>query len=116
MTKIAIVEDNSGIRESLAVLINGNNGLRCVGAYANAENAVKEMPSNWPDVALMDINLPRMSGIECVAKLKAIRPALHVVMLTVYADNEKIFRSLQSGASGYLLKQTPPSEILNAIN
>src|SRR6187200_3414155 len=95
-TKIGIVEDNSGIRESLAVLINGTNGLRCVGTHANAEAAIKSMPLNWPDVVLMDINLPRMSGIECVAKLKELRPGLLVIMLTVYPENEKIFQSLQA--------------------
>jgi DNA-binding NarL/FixJ family response regulator len=116
MIKVSIVEDDSGIRESLAIVINGSEGFRCLSTFANAELATRDLPSNWPDVVLMDINLPKMSGIECVAKLKALRPALHVIMLTVYADNEKIFRSLQSGASGYLLKQTPPSEILNAIN
>jgi DNA-binding NarL/FixJ family response regulator len=115
-TKIGIVEDNSGIRESLAVLINGTNGLRCVGTYANAEAALKNMPLNWPDVVLMDINLPRMSGIECVAKLKELRPTLLVIMLTVYPENEKIFQSLQAGATGYLLKESSPMEIVGAIH
>src|SRR5436190_22982567 len=115
-TKVSIIEDDAGIRESLAIVINGSEGFRCLSTFPNAEVATRDLPSNWPDVVLMDINLPKMSGIECVAKLKTLRPALQAIMLTVYADNEKIFRSLQAGASGYLLKQTPPAEILSAIN
>ncbi len=116
MTRVSVVEDDAGIRESLSIVINGSVGFRCISAYPNAEIALQEIPRNAPDVVLMDINLPKMSGIECVAKLKAVCPTLHFIMLTVYADNEKIFRSLQSGATGYLLKQTPPAEILSAID
>lgn len=115
VTKVAIIEDDSGLRESLAILINGSGGFHCTGTYSTAEAALKNLPCDWPDVVLMDINLPQMSGIECVAKLKEIRPALQVIMLTVYVDNEKIFRSLQAGASGYLIKQTAPAELLAAI-
>ncbi len=113
--KVAIVEDDAGVRECLSVVMNGTAGFRCVGAYGNAESALKNLPSDWPDVILMDINLPQMSGIELVAKLKAMRPALQVIMLTVYIDSEQIFQSLQAGASGYLIKQTPPSQILEAL-
>jgi DNA-binding NarL/FixJ family response regulator len=113
--KVAIVEDDSGFREGLAFMINGTAGFRCVGSYPNAEVALKQMPREWPDVVLMDINLPEMLGIECVSKLKEMRPALHIVMLTVYLDNEQIFNSLKAGASGYLLKKTPPAKILEAI-
>ncbi len=113
--KVAIVEDDAGVRESLTVVINGTTGFRCVGSFPNAELALKNIPRDWPDVALMDINLPHMSGIELVAKLKEMRPTLQVIMLTVYVDSEKIFQALQAGASGYLIKQTPPSEILNAL-
>jgi DNA-binding NarL/FixJ family response regulator len=115
MIKVAIVEDDTRFRESLSILINGATEFQCVGAFGNAEAALQQIPQNWPDVVLMDINLPNISGIECVAKLKAARPALQFVMLTVYMDDEKIFSSLQAGASGYLLKQTPPVEILAAI-
>lgn len=115
MTKVAIVEDNAGIRESLAILINGSPGFQCIGTFPSAEVALQKLPQGWPDVILMDINLPEMSGIECVAKLKVMQPALHVIMLTVYVDSEQIFKSLQAGASGYLLKQTSPAEILAAI-
>jgi DNA-binding NarL/FixJ family response regulator len=113
--KVAIVEDDSGVREGLTFVINGTSGFRCTGSYANAEAALKLIPADWPDVVLMDINLPHMSGIECVAKLKAQRAALQFIMLTVYVDSEQIFQSLQAGASGYLIKQTPPAEILEAV-
>jgi DNA-binding NarL/FixJ family response regulator len=113
--KVAIVEDNSGVRESLAVLINGTAGFRCIGTYANAESALKQLPQNWPDIILMDINLPQMSGIECVARLKALRPAVHIVMLTVQVDSEQIFKSLKAGAGGYLVKQASPTEIMEAL-
>lgn len=116
MIKVAIVEDNSGIRESLAVLINGAPGFSCAGSFPSAEAALKKMRSDWPDVVLMDINLPEMSGIECVAKLKEQRPSLQVIMLTVYVDTDQIFASLQAGASGYLLKETSHVEILGAIS
>ena len=113
--KVAIVEDDAGIRESLAVLINGTAGLRCIGTYPNAELALKILPENWPDAILMDINLPQMSGIDCVAKLKAVNNALRVLMLTVHVDSELIFKSLKAGADGYLVKQTSPVEILEAL-
>jgi DNA-binding NarL/FixJ family response regulator len=97
-------------------MIDGAPGFRCAGAYAHAEAALKQMPRDWPDVVLMDINMPEMSGIECVAKLKELRPTLQVIMFTVYVDNDQIFQSLQAGASGYLIKQTPHAEILAAIS
>src|SRR5947207_6560363 len=112
--KVAIVEDDAGIRESLSILINGSPDFRCIGTHANAETALKLLPRDWPDVLLMDIHLPKMSGIDCVAKLKELKPDLLIVMLTVYADNDLIFKSLMAGASGYLLKHTPPSAILPA--
>jgi DNA-binding NarL/FixJ family response regulator len=113
--KVSIVEDDTRFRESLEVLINGAEGFRCVGAYPNAEVALREIPVNWPDVLLMDINLPKISGITCVSKLKAMRPALQVIMLTAYMDAEQIFDSLKAGASGYLLKKTSLSKILEAM-
>jgi DNA-binding NarL/FixJ family response regulator len=113
--RVAIVEDDSGFRESLAVLIGGADEFRCVGSYPNAEIALKGISREWPDVVLMDINLPQMSGIECVAKLKQLKPTLQIMMLTVYLDNEQIFNSLKAGASGYLLKKTSPAKIMDAI-
>src|ERR1035438_7215356 len=113
--KVAIIEDDKRVRENFAVLIDGADGFRCVGTYANAERALKQMPGKWPDVVLMDINLPNMSGIDCVARLKEVRPTLQIIMLTVYMDDDQIFRSLKNGANGYLLKKTPPAKILEAI-
>src|SRR5262252_1139263 len=95
--KISIVEDNAGMRESVAMLLNDAPGLRCVSAYATAEAAVSDLPAKKPDVALVDINLPGMSGIECVAKLKARLPELQVLMLTTYEESEFIFNSLRAG-------------------
>ncbi len=113
--RVSIVEDKAGIRKSLAVLINGSSGFACISTFPNAEVALAEMPRDWPDVVLMDINLPEMSGIVCAKKLKTIRPTLQIIMLTVYVENENIFKSLIAGASGYLIKDTPPTEILEAI-
>jgi DNA-binding NarL/FixJ family response regulator len=113
--KVAVVEDDKRLREGLVFLLNSTSEFQCVGSYPNAEMALKQLPSDWPDVVLMDINLPNMSGIECVAKLKALRPQLQVVMLTAYVDNEQIFNSLKAGASGYLIKKTPATEILEAV-
>src|SRR5437867_3825781 len=94
--KIALVEDDSRIRSSLAVLFDGAEGFRCIGSYPNAEVALKQLPSNWPDVLVMDINLPNMSGIECVTRLKKLRPSLHILMLTICDDNQQIFDSLKA--------------------
>ncbi len=113
--KVSIVEDDECIRGSLALLIGGSPGFRCISQHATAEEALREIPNQKPDVVLMDIHLPSMSGIQCVQQLKAIRPALQVVMLTVYEDDEQVFRSLSAGASGYLLKRTAPAKILEAI-
>lgn len=113
--KVAVVEDDKRLREGLTFLLNSTSEFHCVGSCPNAEQALKQLPLDWPDVVLMDINLPNMSGIECVAKLKAQRPILQVVMLTAYVDNEQIFKSLKAGASGYLIKKTPATEILEAV-
>ncbi|HKI70996.1 MAG TPA: response regulator transcription factor [Verrucomicrobiae bacterium] len=113
--KVSIVEDNDRVRESLTSLIEGAPGFRCVGAHRSAEAALKLVPEEKPDVVLMDIHLPRLCGIDCVRKLKAIEPHLLVLMLTAYEDDDLIFQALKAGANGYLVKQTPPSEILAAI-
>jgi DNA-binding NarL/FixJ family response regulator len=116
MIAVCIVEDDQPVRESMAVLLNGSENVRCVAAYATGEAALEDMPRKKPDVALMDINLPGMSGIECVRKLKAQMPKLQVLMLTMYEDDEKVFQSLVAGASGYLVKRTSPAELLKAID
>ncbi len=113
--KVSIIEDDDWIRENLAREISRTNGFACAGAYANAEVALAEIPKAVPDVVLVDINLPKMNGIECVRKLKTLVPAVQLLMLTVYEDSDRIFNSLLAGASGYLLKRTPQAEIINAI-
>ena len=113
--KVSIVEDSRGTRESLSELIGRAPGLRCVGAHANGEQALQSIPQEIPDVVLMDINLPGMSGIECVSRLKARLPRLQVLMLTTYEESDLIFDSLRSGASGYLLKNMPPGELIQAV-
>ncbi len=113
--KVSILEDNAGMRESVALLLNQAPGLRCVSAYATAEAALSDLPSQKPDVALVDINLPGMSGIECVAKLKAQLPQLQVLMLTRYEQSDLIFDSIRAGASGYLLKHTSAEELIQAV-
>lgn len=112
---VAIVEDDRDTRESLAALLGAAPALRCVGRYPTGEKALASMAQEKPDVALVDINLPGMSGIECVAKLKAKFPTLQVLMLTTYEDSNLIFDSLRAGASGYLLKNMPPEELLAAV-
>lgn len=114
--RVAVVEDDDRIRTSLKVLLDGSSGFRCVAAYKDAESALKEVLLVKPDVVLMDISLPRMSGIDCVARLKRIIPDILVIMLTVYDDSHKIFNSLKAGAVGYILKSASPSEILLAIS
>jgi DNA-binding NarL/FixJ family response regulator len=113
--KVSIVEDDEGVRESLAALINDADGFQCVSSHPSAEDAIAQIPQKKPDVVLMDINLPNMSGIDCVRKLKEILPQTQIMMLTMYEDGEQIFNSLAAGASGYLLKRTPPSQLLEAI-
>jgi DNA-binding NarL/FixJ family response regulator len=112
---VSIVEDAQGVRDGLARLLNSSAGFRCTAAYPNAETALAELPANPPDVVLMDIDLPGMSGVECVRKLKAMLPSIRVVMLTVYENPELIFDALSAGAIGYLLKQRPSGELLNAV-
>jgi len=112
---VSIVEDDRRLRESLSILINGGENLRCLTAHATAEEALTRIPQVKPDVLLMDINLPGMSGIDCVRKLKVQMPKLQILMLTMYEDDEKVFQSLVAGASGYLVKRTSPAELLKAI-
>jgi DNA-binding NarL/FixJ family response regulator len=112
---VSIVEDDSEVRDSLAKLINSSPGYRCVSAHASAEDALEELPGVRPDVTLMDINLSGLNGVECVRKLKPMLPTMQIIMLTVYQNTEHIFNALAAGATGYLLKQTLPSELLTAI-
>jgi DNA-binding NarL/FixJ family response regulator len=113
--RVAIVEDDPRVRETLARLVDRSPGFRCVSSHPSGEDALAALPHNPPDVVLMDINLPGMNGVECVRKVKDILAQTQVMMLTVYEDTDLIFRALAAGATGYLLKQTPPGELLAAI-
>src|SRR5882724_7342994 len=112
---VSLVEDNEQLRGTLARVINRADGFRCPSHYANAEDALKNLPQVRPEVVLMDINLPGINGVECVRQLKQLLPETQVIMLTVYEDTENIFNALAAGASGYLLKRTPSAEILDGI-
>src|SRR3984957_2845745 len=113
--KVSIVEDNADMRQGVEEVLNLAPGLRCVSTHATAEAAVRDLPSQKPDVALVDINLPGMNGIECVSKLKEQLPGLQVLMLTRYEQSDMIFDSIRAGASGYLLKRTPAAELVQAV-
>ncbi len=112
---VSIVEDDAKVRASLAKLIDGSPGFRCLSQHPSAESALQELPRSNPEVVLMDINLPGLSGVECVRRLKPLLPAAQIIMLTVYQNTEHIFKALEAGATGYLLKQTPPADLLSAI-
>lgn len=113
--KVALVEDDEGIRTSLAALIRRAPSLKLAGDYPDAETALREIPRHPPDVVLMDINLPGMNGVECVRQLKAGTPEVQFLMLTVYEDSDSLFNSFRAGASGYLLKRTAATKLLQAI-
>lgn len=115
MTKIAIIEDSQVIRQSLETIVNQAPGFGCVCACATGEEALELVPRHAPDVVLMDIQLPGMSGIECTARLKQVLPSLQIVMVTVYEDTDRILKALRAGACGYLLKRSTPEQIVAAI-
>ncbi len=112
---VALVEDDRGIRETMTRLLDGTPGFRCVGAFDTGEEALQRLPSLKPAVVLVDINLPKMSGIELVAALKTEETKMLFLVLTVYEDSTKIFQALSAGASGYLLKRVSPDKLLEAI-
>jgi len=115
MTRVAIVEDNKVIRESLEAYVRTDSGLQCVCACGSAEEALAKLPEQRPDVVLMDIQLPHQSGIECTAQLKQLLPEVRIIMVTVYSDPEQIFNALRAGACGYLLKRCTPEELITAV-
>jgi DNA-binding NarL/FixJ family response regulator len=115
MINVAIVEDNDTIREGLAALINGTPGYSCVGAFGDCESFLLKLATIKVDVALMDIGLPGMNGIEGVTKAKEIKPGLNILMLTVYEESQVVFKALCAGACGYLVKKTPPLRLLESI-
>ncbi len=112
---VSIVEDNDQFRGTLARVLGRAEGFQCLGQHGTAEAALEAIPTEKPNVVLMDINLPGMNGVECVRRLKQLVPETQVMMLTVYEDTENIFNALAAGASGYMLKRTPRAELLDAI-
>ena len=115
-TQIAIVEDDRATQEALRLLIDDTEGLHCAGVYGSAEQALRSLESaEPPDVLLLDINLPGMSGSDAVGLFHEQHPETAILMLTLYDDEERIFASLCNGARGYLLKNTPPAKLLDAI-
>jgi DNA-binding NarL/FixJ family response regulator len=115
MIKLAIIEDNTALRQSLEQLFTRTSNMKCVASLNNLLNVVSEFQKSQPDIVLMDIGLPAINGIEGVRTVKSNFESIQVIMFTVFEDDEKIFEAIRTGASGYLLKKTPPEEILEAI-
>ena len=115
MIKVVVVEDNAPIREGLKILIDGTEGYQCVNTFSDCETMLKSIVKLNPNVILMDLGLPGMGGVEGIKKVKAILPDLTILVLTVYEENDLVFDALCAGASGYLVKKTPPSRLLDAI-
>jgi DNA-binding NarL/FixJ family response regulator len=112
---VAIVEDNKALREGVTYLLRGTKGYMCVGSYGSGEEAIRELSRRKVDVVLMDIELPGMDGITCLARLKKAHHDVVVIMWTVSDEGETVFRALTAGALGYLLKSARPSEIIECI-
>jgi len=115
IVNVAIVEDERKFRDAVTMLIEGTEGFRCSGSYRSMEEALDKIERDLPDVVLMDIGLPGMSGIEGTRRLKERFPKLILLAHTVYDDDERIFDALCAGASGYLLKKTPPARLLEGL-
>lgn len=115
MTKVAIVEDDHSTRQSLEAVINLSPDYRCVCTCASAEEALRELPKHQPEIVLMDIHMPGMTGVKCVPLLKNLLPQVRVIMITVYRNPDLIFGALRAGACGYLLKRSSPDQVLSAI-
>ena len=114
--RVAIIEDDETIREGYAFLIGNTSGYKIVGAYPSCEDALKKIANDDPDVILLDVELPGISGVEALPKFKKILPETHILILTVYEQEMLIFRAVGNGASGYLTKNTPPEKIVAAIH
>ena len=113
--KVAIFEDRTAVREALSLLVEGTSGLELAGAYPNCNNVISNIRTSQPNVVLMDIEMPGMSGVEAVKLIKQQFPDITIVMQTVFEDEEKVFHAICNGASGYLLKDTPPSRLMESI-
>src|SRR5690349_6096210 len=112
---VIVVEDDRGWREKLGEIQKNAPDIECLGTFASAEEALPQVLEKNPDVVLMDIKLPGMSGIQCVGEIKKARANMQIIMVTVYEDSERIFRALKAGANGYLVKSSPPEQLLEAI-
>jgi DNA-binding NarL/FixJ family response regulator len=115
MIKVTIFEDNNGLRNGLFQLINGTEGFSCVGAFPDCENLIRKVEQSLPDVILMDIEMPGMTGIEAVKIIREKFPTIKVLMQTIFEDDNKIFNSICAGASGYMIKNTSPARMLDCI-
>lgn len=115
MIRVVIVEDKKMVRDGLAALLGGTDGIDCAGIYGDCESMLKRLKQDKPDVILMDIGLPGMSGIEGTREAKEILPDVVIIVLSVYEGNDKIFEAICNGASGYLVKKTPPARLIEAI-
>ena len=115
LIRVAIIEDDRALREGLAMLINGTPGYKCDNAYGSVEEGLRSISAEAPHVLLLDIHLPGMLGSEAVKVFREKFPAMQILMLTVYAEQDKVFESICNGASGYLLKKTAPARLLEAI-
>src|SRR5262245_38259256 len=112
---VMIVEDDRGLREQIVQILETAPDIKCLGAFDSAEAALPQILEKNPDVVLMDIKLPGMSGIQCAAEIKRNKPMMQIIMVTIYEDSERIFRALKAGANGYLVKSSPPEQLLGAI-
>ena len=112
---VIVVEDDKGLREQLLQILESVPDIKCLGAFTSGEEALPKVLEKTPDVVLMDIRLPGMSGIQCVAEIKKAAPEMQIIMVTIYEDSERIFRALKAGANGYLVKSSPPEQLIQAI-
>jgi len=113
--KVSIIEDLEDIRKGFSFLINTSEDFTCIASYSNAEDALADLEYNKPDLIIMDIGLPGMSGIECTRIIKSRYPSIQIMICTVYEDDERLFKVLSAGASGYILKRTSPALLLDAL-
>ncbi len=112
---VIVVEDDEGLREQLVKILEAAPDMKCAGAFSSGEEALPQIAKKTPDVILMDIKLPGMSGIECLSIVRKFAPDVHTIMVTIYEDTERIFQALKAGANGYLIKSSPPEQLLEAI-
>src|SRR5436190_1000278 len=115
MITVCIVEDIEDVRNGIAAIINMTDGFKVLQTFPNAEDALQQLPLLQPDIVVMDINLPGMSGIECIHKLHAKNRSIQFMMFTIYENSDTVFEALESGATGYILKNSSPSKIIESL-